>query len=356
MQTTNDPGILDDNVFQLEDLMSEVVQIKEQEFFSKKMFYSYSSLNKLLWNPQAFYQMYVLGLKEERLDAHLVQGKLIHNLLLQPGKFNDEFILMPSSLPSGTLRIVVDRVFNHYKEMSENGDQRTELSEFPNAILDVMRDINYFQNLKTDQQRIEKILTPDAISYWEFMKTKGSKTLVDESTLKFCSNVVELIKKNTDLCTLLGLNVSEFDNIQVMNELSVELDIPTKPYGLKGIIDNIVINHDKKVVTINDLKTTGKDLKDFAETVEYYGYWLQAIIYTLLAGQMFREHIERGYDLKFNFVVVDRTYQTYAFPVTEKTLSTWLDRFDTTMQTAQWHFDKRDYSLPYEFANGLVSL
>ena len=57
MQTTNDPGILDDNVFQLEDLMSEVVQIKELEFFSKKMFYSYSSLNKLLWNPQAFYQM-----------------------------------------------------------------------------------------------------------------------------------------------------------------------------------------------------------------------------------------------------------------------------------------------------------
>jgi len=66
-----------------------------------------------MWSPQVFYQMYVLGIKEERLDNHLVQGKLIHLLLLEPEKFNKEFMMTPGKLPTDSLRQVVDRVFSH---------------------------------------------------------------------------------------------------------------------------------------------------------------------------------------------------------------------------------------------------
>jgi hypothetical protein len=355
MDKFSETDVIEDSLG-FEDLMEEVVQIKEQEFFAQKFYYSYSSLNKLLWNPQAFYQMYVLGIKEERLDAHLVQGKLIHLLLLEPQKFDQEFMVTPSSLPTGSLRIVVDRVFSHYKEVSQNGDMRQELKEFSNAILDVMRDINYYQSLKTDQQRLDKILTPEANSYWEFLKIKGGKTLVDDSTIKYCTNVVGMIKENKQIVDLLGLNVTEFDSKTVYNELKMSLDVPDKNWGLKGVIDNIVVDHEARVVTINDFKTTSKDLKDFPESVEYYGYWLQAAIYSLMVGKMFYEELNRGYSMKFNFIVVDRTYQTYAFPVHEKTLTTWLERFDKSIEVADWHFQQQDYSLPYEFANGLVSL
>lgn len=341
---------------ELESIMQESVEILEKDFFNKKFYYSYSSLNKLIWNPQVFYQMYVLGIREERLDNHLIQGKLIHLLLLEPEKFEKEFMMMPGKLPADSPKQVLDRVFNHYKELSQNGDDRTELAQFDGAILDVMRDMNYFQNLKTDQQRLDKIITPDAISYWEFLKTKGSKTLIDPDTYKFCNDAVELIKTDDKICALIGCNVTEFDNKEVVNELPVTAEFSNKLYGLKGIIDNIVIDHDKKVIFINDIKTTSKDLKDFPETIEFYSYWLQAVIYMIIANQMYGNLIGNGYSVKFHFVVIDRTFQCYAFPVSEKTLNTWLDRFQECIAKAEWHYKNKNYDLPYEFANGLVVL
>lgn len=336
--------------------MEESIDTLEKDFYSKKFFYSYSSLNKIIWNPQIFYQMYVLGLKEERLDTHLVQGKLIHLLLLKPEKFEKEFIMTPSSLPSGNLKVVVDRVFKHHIELSRNGDDRTELAQFDGAILDVMKNINYFQNLKTDKQRIEKIITTEAISYWEFLKTKGNKTLIDPDILKFCTDAVDIIKTNEQVCKLIGCEVSEFDNTEVINELPVTAEFSNKAYGLKGIIDNIVINHDKKIIFVNDIKTTSKDLKDFPETIEYYSYWLQAIIYMIIVNHIYSDITGQGYQIKFHFVVTDKNFQSYAFPVSEETLNNWLERFQTTIAKAEWHYANKNYKLPYNFAKGLVVL
>jgi len=341
---------------ELETIMEESVQILEKDFYSKKFFYSYSSLNKLMWSPQVFYQMYVLGIKEERLDNHLVQGKLIHLLLLEPEKFNKEFMMTPGKLPTDSLRQVVDRVFSHYKELSQNGDDRTELAQFDKAILDVMYDMNYHQSLKTDQQRLDKIITAEAISYWDFLKTKGNKTLIDPDTYKYCKDAVDIIKTNDQICNLIGCNVTEFDNREVINELAVTAEFTNKKYGLKGIIDNIVLDHDKKIIHINDIKTTSKDLKDFPESVEFYSYWLQAIIYIIIVNQVYQNLIGNGYTIKFHFVVIDRTFQSYAFPVSEDSLNDWLEKFQSAVDKAEWHFDNKNYNLPYEFAKGLVVL
>lgn len=341
---------------ELQELFEESVKIQEDSFFTKKFNYSYSSLSKLMWSPQVFYQMYVLGLKEEKMEQHLLQGKLIHLLLLEPEKFADEFMLSPTTLPTGSPKMVVDAVFRHYEELRQTGDLRSSLDEFKDAILDVMRDINYYQNLKTDQQRLDKMLTDEAKNYWNFLQEKGNKTLVDVATLKFCESAVEIIKTNKDVCELIGCSVTEFDNKQVINEEAFTVDVPSKTWGLKGIIDNQVIDHDKKVININDIKTTSKDLKDFPESVEYYSYWLQAVIYLIAAGIKYKDLIAAGYDIRFHFVVVDRTFQTYAFPVQESTLNMWLDRFNKLMEKVEWHYNNRNYDLPYEFANGEVVL
>lgn len=342
---------------ELEQLMQESIAIQEKEFYAKKFYYSYSSLNKLLWNPQVFYQMYVLGLKEEKTDAHLVQGKLIHLLLLEPEKFAENFILSPSTLPTGNLRTVLDRVYRHHVELARSGDQRVELEEFKDAILDILRDMNYHQSLKTDQQRLDKIFVAESLSYWSFLKTRGNKTLVDQETYDFCGSAVEIIKTNKQVCNLIGCDSTDFDNREVVNEMMLNVDLPGKDYGFKGIIDNIVVDHDNKTIFINDIKTTSKDLKDFPESIEYYSYWLQCVMYMIMAGMYFNYLIEQqGYQVKFHFVVIDRAYQTYAFPVTESTMTKWLDRFGKVIETAEWHYVNRSYDLPYEFAKGLVAL
>jgi hypothetical protein len=247
-------------------------------------------------------------------------------------------------------------VFAHYQELAQNGDLRTELLDFDQAILDVMVDMNYHQSRKTEQQRLDKIITAESTSYWSFLKTKGNKTLIDQDSYDFCKNAVELIKTNKELCTLIGCNATEFDNIEVYNELPLTVEYAKAPFGLKGIIDNVVINHDKKVIFINDIKTTSKDLKDFPETVEFYSYWLQAVIYSTMVGIKHMDLLASGYEVKFHFVVIDRAFQTYSFPVTERTLNSWLDRMDKVLESANWHYVNKRYDLPHSFATGSVVL
>jgi hypothetical protein len=341
---------------ELNEILEESIKLMQEDFYKKKFYFSYSSLSKLLWNPQAFYQIYVLGNREERDDAHLVNGKIIHALLLEPEKFNQNFVIAPTSLPTGNTKKVVDTVFRHHSELKTNGDQRTELAEFEGAILDVMRDINYFQNLKTDQQRLDKVITSDTISYWGFLQTKGSKTLIDQESYDFCKNAVDLIKTDKEVCNLIGCDVTDFDNKEVYNELYLECQVTNKAFGLKGIIDNIVIDHDQKVISINDIKTTSKDLKDFPETVEFYNYWLQAVIYCTIVGVKFINLYEKGYKIKFNFVVIDKSYQVYAFPVSETTLGNWMEKLLGVIEKADWHYTNKDFTLPYEFATNKVIL
>ena len=341
---------------ELEQLMEESIKHHENEFYNSKFYYSYSSLNKLLWSPAVFYQMYVLGLKEERTDAHLVQGKIVHALLLEEEKFNDQFIISPGKLPGDAVKAVVDRVFAHHVEISANGDTRTKLEEFDQAVLDVMKDMNYHQSLKTDQQRIDKIISTETTNYWDFLKTKGDKTLIDQDTYDFCKNAVDLIKTDTTLCDLIGCNTTEFDNREVFNELFLQCDTTNPKFGIKGIVDNLVIDHDKKTIFINDIKTTSKDLKDFPETVEFYSYWLQAIMYVSLVSIKYANLLDQGYSVKFHFVVIDKMFQTYNFAVSQTTLDSWLTRFMKVLEKATWHYDNKRYDLPYEFATGSVVL
>jgi hypothetical protein len=341
---------------ELEDLMQESIETMENDFYAKPFKFSYSSLNKLMWNPQAFYQMYVLGNREEKTESYLVNGKIIHCLLLEPEKFDEQFIVSPANLPTGSTRSVVDRVFAHATELQANGDARTEFTDFSDAVLDVLKDINLHQSLKTDQQRIDKMYTADAMNYWDFLKAKGNKTLIDQENYDFCKTGVDLIRLNKQVCDLIGCNLTDFSNKEVFNEMPAELQINDKPFGLKGIIDNVVIDHDKKVININDIKTTSKELKDFDDSIEFYNYWLQAAIYSTIIAIKFINLIDGGYQLKFHFIVIDKNYQVYPFLVSEPTLNSWFDKLNKTLEKANWHYTNKSYDLPYDFALGNIIL
>jgi hypothetical protein len=355
----NEKDVLDFDFSQdvLTTIADESAKILENEFYDKHFQFSYSSLSKLMWNPAVFYHLYVLKMKEEKTESHLVQGKIIHALLLEENKFNDQFIISPSSLPTGNLKLVVDKVFAHHLELQQNGDERDKLEQFDQAILDVLKDINLHQSLKTDQQRLDKILTGDAINYWDFLKTKGNKTLIDQQAYNFCKSAVDLMKTDKGLCDLIGCNTTEFDNKEVFNELALSCGINDKPFGLKGIIDNIVVDHGKKIIYINDIKTTSKDLKDFSSSVDFYSYWLQAAIYITLVGTRFFTYIHNeGYKVEFRFIVIDKMFNVYPFLVTEPTLTQWFNKLVDVLEKANWHYSQKQYDLPYEFAIGKVVL
>lgn len=338
----------------IEELVKETVEILEADFYKKKFKFSYSSISKLLYSPTVFYQIYVLGYRPEEREKHLVNGSLIHLLLLEPENFASKYIVSPTNIPKDPAKLIVETVFYKNKK-NLKFDSTLGLEDFEYSILDTLVAVNLHQSLKEDQSRIDKILIEQNKSYFEFLKNKEGLELIDESTLKYCTDAVETIKSTPGVKELIGLDIPVGSNIEVFNELYLEMEM--NDFGLKGYIDNIVIDHDNKMIQINDIKTSSKSLIDFEESIEFWNYWMQAAIYIQLVIANYPDLVAADYEFKFTFLVIDKYYNVYPFHVTDKTAQVWYNRFmKETLVDIKYHYNNHDYNLPAKFAQGLVKL
>ncbi len=334
-----------------------LTQELESSFYERKFYFSYSSLNRLLYCPEIFYKEYVLGNKEEKLESYLTEGKLIHCLLLEPEKFDQQFVTMTTKLPGENARLVVDRVFAHHQELLRNGaTDRTLLQDYGDAILDILRDINLYQTLKTDQQRIDKLITPETVNYWTFLHNSQGKLLVDFDTLEKCKAIVAKFSVDSKLKDLLKVSTSDewWSTEEVFSELPLQMELKKFQFGLKGIVDRVVIDAGAGVIRVMDLKTSSKTLKEFTESVKTYRYNLQAAVYNLLITNHYKDLLKQGYKIEFYFVVVDKFQQIYPFRVSEESMKTWTQELQEALKKADYHYSNKDYSLPIEFIEGVV--
>lgn len=335
--------------------MAKNNSILEDVFYDSKFYFSYSSLNKLLFSPAVFYNQYILGNKEEKLDSYLVEGKVIHALILDQSSFNKDFIVSPAKLPADNIRSIIDSVY--YSDiMRSDKIEVSPLESCKDKILEKLKEIDLYQSLKTDEQRIDKVITEQTKSYWEYLSKKEGKTMIDAETLERCTQYVEKLKTNVHICELLGIGKEQSDTFKIYNEIELRMDLEKLPFGLKGILDNVVISIEEKYIMINDLKTTGKTISDFKDSVDFYNYWMQAAIYTRLVLDYFKDYIDGSWIIKFNFIVIDKHQQVYPFQVKSSTMLEWIKRLHEKLIEASYHYDNRDYNLPYQFASGKVYL
>ena len=326
-----------------------------EQFYKSDFYFSYSSINKLLYSPAAFYKHYILNQREDMVDAHLVAGKVVHCLLLEPDKFNDEFIVIPSNLPKDNNRLLVDEIFKVYQSQP---DTDLTLADFPDSIISVLAGINLHQSLKNDEGRIAKMVTEQNTQYFEFLKVKQGKTIVDQATLDTAKESVELLRQHETVRSLLQLDNDKDENIKIYNEEGVQLKSSRFKFGFKGILDNVVMDYNTKTIFINDLKTTGKAIQDFPDSVQYYKYWIQAVMYKQLSLGKYLKDLPDKLDWKvvITFIVIDRANLIYPFQVSEETLKVWEEDFKKILTVVDYHYINKDFSLPYELATGNVKL
>jgi hypothetical protein len=235
------------------------------------------------------------------------------------------------------------------------GNNTLSLEDYEDEIIVQLQVINLHQSLKTDQQRLDKIVTEENKSYFEFLKESLDKTVIDQDTLNGCKERLEILKQNTAVRSLLQLDKTDEDtHITVCNELQLAVDIDGLPFGFKGFIDNLVIDHDTKTVFVNDLKTLGKSIQDFPDSVEYYRYWIQAIIYMYMVKEKFSKLTD--YTFKITFIVIDKYNQVYPYQVSNETQARWEEQFKELIQKVKWHYENKQFDLPYDLALGNVKL
>lgn len=322
----------------------------EDEFFSQPFMMSYSGLNKLLFSPVLFHQHYILKQRDDVVDKPMVEGKLLHCLLLNPEEFENEFVLMSSDMPSDGPRKVLDKIYEIMK-----ADGKSKFAEtFTDYILDVLKEQNLYQSLKTDAQRIEKMVIPKNVTYLHYKFEAEKKTVVDQDMYDFAKNTVETIKSNSRIMDLMGFNQDSLTtSVKQHNELDlVCLEYDDYFFGIRGIIDNLVIDHDAKVIRVNDLKKSSKSIGQFEESIEYYNYWMQAALYRLLVNHIKETTFGVDYPVEFRFIVVDPYMQVAPIRISEETMESWTLKLNDELDKANYHFKERDFSLPYVFLKG----
>jgi len=327
-------------------------KVKEDLFYKGEFNFSYSSLNRLLFSPKLFYKDYILKERETKMEKHLIEGRLIHLLLLEPDRFEEEFVMSPLKMPTDSvkkiLRIVSSKIVDpkNYIKLKDLNDQ----------ILKALKEENLYQSFKEDSKRLDKIITEESEEYFKFLQTTG-KTIIDADTFARCMDRVVIIRANNEVTKLLMQEATDFemDTIQVHNEKKLECKLSNYKFGLKGIVDKYIIDDESKTITIVDLKTTAKPLENFAETVDFYNYWLQAAVYSLLVMKNVDKK-QQDYKIIFKFVVIDKYDQVYVFPVSAETLIKWISSLREALQRANYHYSERKYDLPYDFATGNVTL
>lgn len=344
---------------------------KEAEFYSNPFSFSFSSLNTLVTAPKAFYKEYVLKEKEDEFKKYLLEGTLIHYLVLENINFDDKFIVATDDLPSENNVLIAERIFNtlYPNKLKEAIEEATilgtvpptelYLKDFANEIDLILTEINLHQTIKDGVKRLAKVIEPKAEAYFNFLKTKNNRTIIDSAMLDKCTKRAGIIKNNSQMRELLGLDIhADGKTFGVYNELHIE--IPAEelklPFGFKGIIDNVVIDVKNKLVRINDFKTTGKSLTEFPDTVKFWNYWIQAVMYTKLINKFFNKILTDSWTIEFRFLVFDKYDQLYPFLVSTETLNNWTIDFENTIKEALYHYNFKDFSLPYNYALGNVKL
>lgn len=326
-----------------------------EQFYKSDFYFSYSSINKLLYSPSAFYKHYILNQREDMVDAHLVAGKVLHCLILEPEKFDEEFIVIPSNLPKDNNKLLVDEVFKVYQSQP---DTDLTLADFPETIISVLAGINLHQSLKTDESRIAKMVTEQNSQYFEFLKVKQNKTIVDQVTLDTAKESAELLKNHEVVRDLMQLDKEKDEKIKVFNEEGVQLRSTKYKFGFKGILDNVVMDYNTKTLFINDLKTTGKAIQDFPDSVQYYKYWIQAVMYKQLSlGKYLKDLPDWAeWNIVITFIVIDRNNLIYPFQVSSETLKVWEEDFKEVLNVLEYHYNNKDFTLPYDLATKNVKL
>lgn len=294
--------------------------IDDGEYFSTK-YSKFLSNSRLRWinpeeggSPQLF-------LNPPRLHlGSLSMGSYIHGSVLNP----EEFYLAPKiDKPSAKLGLVIDEIEKLLKS------KKVKFDSFDDLVKAAALEVDYYS--KTIDSKIDFIK-----SAWSQYATRLEevKPLAEGKPILTLSNTdwdtaqrcVESLKSNQVIMSKIHPTDVFGDPIESYCEDALFMDYIVTYQGkqcatlrFKLKIDNWTVDEDSKVVTVNDLKTTGHQVDTFTEpggSLERLHYYRQLSIYSeILMYYLLKTRgisKEFGWTVNHNILAVETVMNNYS--------------------------------------------
>ncbi len=272
--------------------MTEILNITESEYRGLPM-PSYSLLKKLDDSgPRSVNRKHVLD--SEAIDF----GSLLDCRLLCPSEFNNKFYFDATEKPTGQVLDLADYIFNNVPDVvSEDNDELDILT-----VNKISSDLNLFGSIKDLDKRIAKFNND---LFWNYLKAKqdaAGKIVFTPDTLQEVNDAEQILKTHPKTAHLF----TPTKGVEVMTQVMIVSEV--SGIVTKIMIDYLRIDHNNKVITPYDLKTTDVRQANFPQHFKKMKYYLQGGLYKLGLINYCRDVLQIGYAIDdFKFIVYSRS-------------------------------------------------
>lgn len=289
--------------------------------------YGPAYLHKMLTNPP-----------EEDSTAAMKKGTMIHMYLLQPEEFFDNYEVKTITKPKS----------ENQKKFCELLANSVEL-EPDLAILNAYKGAyNTTQSVHSMFSKAKKMASTFK-SYITHLKEQNSKTVISKYDIAMLENIRDNIENHKLAKELLNPSKGETHH---------EFHINWEFGGVKckSLLDSIHFNHEAKICTIVDLKTT-VHIGCFEESMKEYDYLRQLCFYWMAARwYIFNELDENpiSWEYAFYIVAIDTVgdNEIRVFKITEEQLFTRSNVITNTLDEIHWHQETGNWDHHKQYYDG----
>lgn len=255
--------------------------IIDKPYYEDNTRISNSAIGWFLKKGPRFYRDMIDGKEEGLKLPQLERGTMIHEYILQPEDFWNDYIILDYDVPK----------VKQQKDFCETYANSLELIEDDKKIAAYK---SAYSNSKSSE-----IVLKEAIElcnrYANYIKALQSKK-DNRKVISFADlNMLKNIKNNIDNHKKAKELLEDIPGVESHNEFHINWELPINDWiaPCKSLLDRCIFDHINKKITLIDLKTTS-DVYNFKHSVEEFDYYRQ-ITYYLLAISWYMK--DQGIDI-----------------------------------------------------------
>lgn len=233
---------------------------------------SNSAIGWFLKKGPRYYRDMLDGKEEGLKLPQLERGTMIHEYILQPDEFWNDYIILDFEVPKVKQQKDFCERYINLKQINPLEDDDSILLEAYN---------NAYSNTKPDQnKRLEAAKLVETFnSYIEYLQVKDNKKIISFADL----NMLKTIKSNIEKHKKANELLTDKQGCESHNEFHINWELKINDWiaSCKSLLDRCIFDHINRKITLIDLKTTS-DVYNFKHSVEEFDYYRQ-ITYYLLA-------------------------------------------------------------------------
>lgn len=255
--------------------------IIDKPYYEDNTRISNSAIGWFLKKGPRFYRDMIDGKEEGLKLPQLERGTMIHEYILQPEDFWNDYIILDYDVPK----------VKQQKDFCETYANSLELIEDDKKITAYK---SAYSNSKSSEI-VLKEATELYNRYADYIKALQSKK-DNRKVISFADlNMLKNIKNNIDNHKKAKELLEDIPGVESHNEFHINWELPINDWiaPCKSLLDRCIFDHINKKITLIDLKTTS-DVYNFKHSVEEFDYYRQ-ITYYLLAISWYMK--DQGIDI-----------------------------------------------------------